>query len=124
MTAVTALILFLFILFLAHFTTALVEAVLGKPLDLFKQPAFQPWKPMILQYAAMGVGVGLGFHYRLDLISVVWTLLQNATQLTLPIIQESWVGYLLTGLGIGQGAIWLHELVKKIIPNIPNQANK
>ncbi len=121
MTAGTATLLFLLILFLAYFVQSLVEAALGEPFGLIHNQNFLKWKPIILRYVAMLVGVGLSFHYSLDLINIVWTLLSESINLAVPIITASWVGYLLTGLGIGQGAIWLHELVKKILPNIPNR---
>jgi len=109
------------ILFLALVIESLVEAVIGEPLSTIGNQTLLKWKPYILRYIAMAVGVGLSFHYTLDLVSLTWQLLAEQLQLSLPAISASPIGYVLTGLGIGRGASWLHQLLKTVLPNLGNR---
>ncbi len=58
--------------------------------------------PMWLRYVAMAVGVGLACAYRTDLLGMVgltaWT---------------PWIGYVITGVLIGRGSNYLHDLVNR-----------
>jgi|SRR3972149_1420110 len=108
----------LLILFLATVVESLTEALFGEPLSTIGNQTLLKWKPYILRYIAMAVGVGLSFHYTLDLVSLTWQLLAEQLQMALPAISASSIGYILTGLGIGRGASWLHQLLKTILPNL------
>ncbi len=58
--------------------------------------------PMWLRYVAVAVGVGLACAYRIDLLAMVgletWT---------------PWIGYVITGLLIGRGSNYVHDLVDR-----------
>lgn len=86
---------------LAFLTESMVEYVAGKPFDQI--PALQPHK-WLLMYLSLGVGVGLSFFYQLDMIAAIAEIAGQA-------MQPSWVGFLLTGLGLGRGANYLHDFV-------------
>jgi hypothetical protein len=98
------------ILLLAWLTEAIVEY------------AARPWlkpagrtapgeKPLTLRYAAMGLGVLLAVAYQADLLALVG--------LISPI--SPYVGYVVTGLVIGRGSNFLHDLADRwLAPLVPS----
>ena len=91
---------------LAFLTESLTEYVFGTPFDKYEKLKPHKW---LLMYVSAAVGVGLAFFYRLDIVSLLGDVL--AEQLA-----PSWVGFVLTGLGIGRGANWLHQVVQQYFP--------
>jgi hypothetical protein len=91
------------IFLLAFLIESLVEAVLGTPFD--KIPALTPYK-WVLMYAALIVGV-VGAHvYQFDLLALL------SVYLGAP-IQNTFFGVTISGLAIGRGSNYLHDLVQK-----------
>ena len=91
---------------LSFLTESLTEYVFGTPLDKLGWAKFK-WG---LMYVSLALGVGLAFFYQFDLI---WLLSQVVGES----ISPSWPGFVLTGLGIGRGANWLHQFVERYFPN-------
>ena len=58
-----------------------------------------------LKYIALLVGVGMAFAYRLDLIALAFQQEAGA----------AWVGILLTGMAIGRGSNYVHDLWSKYL---------
>jgi len=58
-----------------------------------------------LKYVSVCVGVGMAFAYSLDLLNVVFEMAAN----------PPWVGILLTGMAIGRGSNYVHDLWSKYL---------
>ena len=91
---------------LAFLTESLTEYIFGTAFEKFA--VMKPYK-WALMYVSAAVGVGLAFWYQLDLISLLAGALHEQIAVT-P------VGHILTGLGIGRGANWLHQVVREYFP--------
>lgn len=91
------------IFLLAFLTESLVEYLFGAIVDHVQ--VLLPFK-WLLMYVAAGVGVLGAFIYKFDLLH----LLGDYVGALIPI---HWFGIALTGLAIGRGAGYLHDLVKK-----------
>jgi hypothetical protein len=87
---------------LAWMGEALVEYFIGIPLSKSKF-AYLSWA---LIYVAAAVGLIGAFVYQLDLIHII------AEQLGLA-IPINYFGLIITGLSIGRGANFIHDLVMK-----------
>lgn len=101
------------ILLVSFLVEALVEAVLGEPFNHY--PALAPFK-WLLKYAAFAAGVGGAFVYRFDFVALAGLHLGA-------LINVTPYGIVLTGLAIGRGAQFVHEIIgwfKK--PNMPQAA--
>lgn len=96
----------LVIFLLAFLVESMVEYAFGTPLKKLGKGNLT-W---LLMYISMAAGVALAFWYHTDLI---YLLAQSVGAERVP---ESWVGYILTGMGIGRGANWLHQLVSEYFP--------
>ncbi len=94
---------------LAYLAESFTEYLFGIPFD--KIPKLTPYK-WLLMYLSAGVGVSLAIFYQLDLIYLLAEVISEAVGAPSP-IQVSVVGYILTGLGIGRGASWLHDFVSQ-----------
>ena len=94
---------------LAYLTESLTEYLIGTLFDKIEK-----WKPYkwIQLYFAMLVGVGLAIFYQLDLVYLLGVLISETVNIEVP-IQISLVGFILTGMGIGRGAGWLHDFVSQ-----------
>ena len=99
------LIVLLIAFLLAFLVESLTEFVFGKPFD--KVPALAPHK-WLLMYIALLVGVGVCFFYRLDIVAL---LAQYAGAPTFAAV--TWLGMLLTGMAVGRGSNYLHDLVMR-----------
>lgn len=89
---------------LAFMAESSVEYVFGTAFAKFPKLAAWSWT---LMYVALGVGVALAFLYRLDLLSLI--LGEPAS------VQ----GIALTGVAIGRGANFVHDLVSRyILPEV------
>ena len=92
---------------LAFFVESFTEYIFGALFD--KAPKLTPYR-WTLQYLAMAAGIGLAFYYQIDLIAyIVNSVAPDA-------LVASWVGFLLTGMGLGRGSEWLHRFVSKFLP--------
>ena len=60
-------------------------------------------------YVSALCGILLAFYYQLDLIALLASVLGES-------ITVSPVGFILTGLGIGRGANWMHQFVEQYFP--------
>jgi hypothetical protein len=90
---------------LAFLTESFVEYLFGQAFE--KIPAISAYK-WLLMYVAAAVGVGLALYYEIDLIALIQQLSGGSGGLT-P------VGMILSGLGIGRGASWLHDFVSQYL---------
>jgi hypothetical protein len=95
------------IFILAFLIESLVEYFFGQ---IFAHlPAIQPFS-WLLVYVSAAVGVVGAFLFGFDLLY----LLGNYLAVDWPTLQApSWLGITLTGLAIGRGANYLHDLVSK-----------
>jgi len=90
-------------LLLAVVVEGLVEYFAGKPFDNIA--ALTPFK-WTLPYIAAVVGVAGAFNYQLDLFSTLGDFLGRA-------VPVSALGIVLTGLAVGRGSNYLHDVVKR-----------
>ena len=104
------------ILFLGVFIETIVEAILSPFFDHF--PLLLPYK-WAQGYVAVVLGVVAAFLFKLDLIFLVGMLLAKLTGVDPNPISITVFGLILTGLAIGKGSNYLHELIKKILPGKP-----
>jgi hypothetical protein len=88
---------------LAFLVESMTEYVFGTPFD--KIPILTPFK-WLLMYLAAGVGVTGAFVYQLDLMNLLGLFVGVPFAIT-PF------GMIFTGLAIGRGASYLHDLVDK-----------
>ncbi len=91
------------IFLIAFMVEALTEAVLGQLFD--RVPVLQNWK-WTLMYAAMAVGIVASFIYQFDLVSLLGMWLG----VNIPLHA---FGMVLTGLAIGRGANFIHDIITK-----------
>lgn len=99
------------IFLLAFLTESLVEYLFGAVADHI--PALTPYK-WVLMYISAGVGVAGAFIYSFDLLYLVGQFVEAE-------IASTAFGITLTGLAIGRGAGYLHDLVNKYFKK-PNPA--
>ena len=87
---------------------AFTEYIFGTVFD--KVPKLQPFK-WLLMYLAMVFGILLCFFYKIDLISIL------AKALNVPDFSSiTAVGMLLSGLSVGRGSNFLHQIVSQFFP--------
>jgi hypothetical protein len=96
-----ALIVVVFLL--AFLVETLVEAIFGTVFE--KWPVLKPYK-WTQMYIAMIVGVVGAFIYKLDLVALLSGYLGAG-------IGQNTFGVVLTGLAIGRGSNYLHDLVSQ-----------
>jgi TRAP-type C4-dicarboxylate transport system permease small subunit len=94
------------ILFLAFLVEAMVEYIAGQVVD--HVPALQAWR-WLLVYVSLAVGVLCAFIYRLDLVALLAAYLKIT-------IEPGILGITLTGLSIGRGANFIHQIVAQYFP--------
>lgn len=93
-------------IFLAFLTESMVEFVFGEIAN--HVPKLEPYK-WLLMYVSMGVGLVLSFHYQIDLVATLIRILGD----THP---DEWHGLALSGLAIGRGANYIHQLISTYFP--------
>jgi hypothetical protein len=99
--------LLLITLLLAFMVETLVEFLFG---ELFSHiPALLPHK-WLLMYIAIGAAIGMAFFYQLDLPFLLAQFLEVEWE---PLSCVSWPGMLASGIAIGKGSNYLHDLIKK-----------
>lgn len=123
MDTVTVVGLVGIIFLLAFLTESLTEYLLGELFNLVHRLAPDaPWilkiaavQPTVLKYASAGVGVYLALGvFQLDLVYLLATVLEVGE-----VIPQSNVGMILTGLSLGRGANFLHQIVSVYLPELP-----
>lgn len=93
----------------AFFVETLIEFVFGR---LFNQIAFlRPYK-WLQMYLAIAVAIALALFYRLDLLYFIGVYLQVDWQ---PFADISVVGMIISGIAIGKGSNYLHDIIKFLI---------
>lgn len=97
------------ILLLSFLVEALVEYVFGGLFD--NVPVLKPYK-WALMYIALAAGVVGAFVYQFDVINLLSIWLETP-------IDIHPFGIALTGLGIGRGSNFIHDLIKKFFQNDP-----
>ncbi len=98
------------VIFLMSFLVeALVEYVFGVPFDKFE--VLKPYK-WLLMYLGLAAGVLGAFIYQFDVIHLLSEWLKS------PIEVHSF-GMVLTGLMIGRGSNFVHDVIKKFFQNDP-----
>lgn len=100
------MIVLLVILLLAFLVETTVEYFFGQACG--RIAALQPYQ-WLLMYVAAAVGVGGAFLYGFDLLYILGNFLGGSEYIPGP----SWLGVLLTGLAIGRGSNFVHDLVSK-----------
>jgi len=81
---------------LAFLTESMVEYLFGSVVN--HVPKLDPFR-WLLMYVAAGVGIGLAFFYKLDLLALIVSS------------PPQWVGMLASGFIVGRGANYLHDFV-------------
>lgn len=103
----TATATFAVALFLAFLVESMVEFVFGAIADHVE--ALKPFR-WLLMYIALGVGIGLAFHYQLDLVATLIRIVSGVEAAPDPF------GMTLSGMAIGRGANYVHQLVSTYFP--------
>jgi len=102
------------IIFLLSFLVeAMVEYIFGKLFD--HVPALTPHK-WLLMYVALAAGVAGAFIYQFDVISLISIWLETP-------INIHPFGIAITGLAIGRGSNFIHDLIKKFFQQDPLVTN-
>lgn len=95
---------------LAFFVESFVEYLFGRP---FNWPLFakiKEYKSDVLIYLAAIVGIVLAFYYAIDLFYLALYFLE------VPDVALTNMGIVLSGLAIGRGANFVHQLMSKWFP--------
>ena len=96
---------------LAFLAESMVEYTFGTWFEKSDKLKPHKWK---LMYIALAVGVGLALYYKLDLIALIPQAIGSNAQ------ASTVVGMVLTGLGIGRGAEYLHKFVSTYLVKAPD----
>lgn len=100
----SVLLILAIVLFVAFLVETLVEFVAGPIFD--KVPKLAPYKWTIM-YVAIAVAMFAAFLYRLDLVFML------AQFLGVEEIPQTTYGTIITGIAIGKGSNYLHDLIKR-----------
>lgn len=105
---------FAIIFLMAFLVETLIEFLFG---DLFNYfPKLAQYKPL-LKYLAIATGIGMAFYYGLDIVALVKTIVVSATNPELnPEVIVTPVGIVWTGVAIGKGSNYLHQLISRFFP--------
>jgi len=101
-----SLVIILFLAFLV--TEGIVEYFLGQA--FLRVPVLTPYG-WLLMYVSAAVGIGLACYYQLDLVALLSQYLQMS-----PPILSGLIGEILTGLAVGRGANFVHDIISKFFP--------
>jgi hypothetical protein len=93
----------------AFFVETLIEFIFGKLFDHIA--ALKPYKWMQM-YLAIAAAIGLAFFYRLDLLYFIGVYLKVDWQ---PFADTSVVGLIISGIAIGKGSNYLHDIIRFLI---------
>lgn len=106
-----AFVLLAVIFALAYLAESLTEYLFGIPFDKF--PKLTPYK-WVLMYISAAVGVGMAIFYKLDIVALLAQVISEMVEVVSP-IPVTVFGFVLTGLGIGRGANFMHDFVSKYL---------
>jgi len=98
------LLILVVVLFIAFLVETLVEFVTAPLFD--KVPILTPYKWTVM-YVAIAVAITAAFLYKLDLIYML------AQFLGVDSIPQTIYGLVATGIAIGKGSNYLHDLIQK-----------
>lgn len=96
----------LLILALAFIVQSLTEALFGRVMDHF--PVLQPFK-WALVYLAVVVGILGSFVYQFDFMYLLGRFADSP-------LDKTNYGMVITGISIGMGASYIHQLISKFFP--------
>lgn len=110
--------LLLIVLFIATLNETLIEFLFA---DLIFK--YLPKLNWTLKYIAVATAIGLAWAYRLDVIYMLASFVELDWQ---PFAQPQWWGILVTGIAVGKGSSYLHDLFKKyfVKPSTPSELPK
>lgn len=109
------------ILILAFILETLVEAIFGMWIDYIAVPfpVLKQYKTPILKTLAWVLGVALAFGFKLDLIGYLSEIISNILEEDYIVTAQPWLLYTITGLAMGQGSSFLHQIMDKFFPAKP-----
>lgn len=112
MSILAILVIFGVIFLLAFLVESLVEYLFAPVFN--NVPALAKWK-WLQMYAALIVGVAGAFLYGFDLLFLLGNYLAGEFNVDVPpmFTESIWLGKALTGIAIGRGSAYLHDLVSK-----------
>jgi len=102
MTPIAPFLAILFLAFLAEgLTEYLARPVIQGLTNPDPEPPAEPYtKPLWLRYVALTVGVGLAMAFRADLFAAIGLAAIHP-----------WLAYVLTGILVGRGSNYVHDLI-------------
>ena len=104
------------IFLMAFFVETGVEFLLGDLFNIF--PKLQPYKPL-LKYIAVAIGIGMSFYFTLDIIALTKSIIISFTNPGIvPEYVSTPVGIVWTGIAIGKGSNYLHQIVGRFFPTL------
>ncbi len=125
MSVITIAMIILFLAFLAETLTELLfgtvanllESIWPKLEAVLERPKF---RTAMIQLFAIGVGIAGAFIYRFDVIYLLGQYLQefSGTPLLIPLTD---FGIVITGVAIGKGSNYIHDLIKRFFTK-PSQS--
>jgi hypothetical protein len=96
------------ILFLAFLVEALVEYIFGQIAEHVEAAKPYQW---LLAYVALIVGVITAFIYHFDLVYLLAQFMEDYAPGVLDKIPQTSLGITLTGLAIGRGSSFIHDII-------------
>lgn len=111
--SILAVLVVIGVIFLLSFLVESLVEYLFAPL-FNNVPALAKWK-WLQMYAALIVGVAGAFLYGFDLLFLLGNYLAGQFSVEVPpmFVASFWLGKALTGIAIGRGSAYLHDLVSK-----------
>ena len=112
------------ILLVSAMVQSLTEAIFSPLFDKISKLTPYKWT---LMYIALVAGVGSAFFYRFDLVSIVSKYAARIALAADPnavvmVYEPGAVGIILTGLAIGKGANYIHQLISTYFPSKEQKA--
>lgn len=111
------IVLFTLSFLLSFLIESMTEYVIGTPMGKIEKLKPFTW---LLMYISMAAGVGLCFYYKLDLIALLPTWLAELTKASAEYLPTP-VGMVLSGMAIGRGSNYLHQVMSKFFPVKPTE---
>ena len=110
-------LLFTLSFLLSFLIESMVEYIFGTPMAKIEKLKPFTW---LLMYVSMAAGVGLCFYYKLDLVALLPTWLAELTKSNAA-YEPTVIGHILSGLAIGRGSNYLHQVMTKFFPVKPTE---
>ncbi len=107
-TLLASLAILVIVFLLTFLVEAMTEYIFGTVFN--KLPLLTPYK-WLLMYLALAFGIALCFYYKIDIIAILARFLSVEGMVVV-----TPVGMLLTGLAVGRGSNFLHQLVSQFFP--------